>query len=156
MRFGHVLVLGLALFSGASAAEPGATAACSGAPSDTQLTVQVTDLRNANGQVAITVYPDDSKRFLAPKGKLDRQRVTAVAPTTEVCFNLPGAGFYAVAIYHDEDADRDFDRTALGWPDEGFGFSNDAPTSVGLPSFEDVRFSVTAGANAILIHTRYP
>ena len=30
-------------------------------------------------------------------------------------------------------------------PAEGYGFSNDAPTTVGLPSFGDVRFTAPAG-----------
>jgi uncharacterized protein (DUF2141 family) len=155
MRFAHFLILAAALLAGSSRAEP-AQATCTGEETDTYLAVQVTDIRRAKGEVAITVYPDNSERFLAPRGKLARQRVPAAAPTTEACFNLPGPGFYAVAIYHDENANRDFDRTLIGLPDEGFGFSNDAPTSVGLPSFEDVRFNVTSGSNTILIHTRYP
>lgn len=130
--------------------------ACAGTDAGVQLTVQVAGIRAAEGQVAITIYPDDPDRFLASGGKLARQRVTAVAPVTEACFNLPAAGYYAIAIYHDANANRDFDRTLLGFPDEGFGFSNDPETTIGLPSFKEVRFSVKAGANAIRIQTRYP
>jgi len=138
------------------AAVPPASPACFGTQTGVTLTVDVTNLRNAKGEVAVTVYPDNSDRFLAKGGKLARQRVPAVAPTTEVCFYLPAAAYYAVAIYHDENANRDFDRTLVGYPDEGFGFSNDAPTTVGLPSFSDARFAVVDGANAIRIQTRYP
>ena len=83
-------------------------------------------------------------------------RTRAVAPTTRACFNLPEAGTYAVVIYHDADGDSDFDRSAIGRPTEGFGFSNDAPARLGLPSFRSVRFAVTPGDNTIRIQTRYP
>ncbi|WP_369058682.1 DUF2141 domain-containing protein [Caulobacter sp. 73W] len=106
-----------------------------------KLTVQVLGVRAAMGEMAVTIYPDNPKRFLAPKGKLYRVRAITTAPMTTVCFNVP-PGAYAVAIYHDQNGDRDFNRSVIGMPTEGFGFSNDAPTKVGLPSFESVRFVV--------------
>lgn len=143
----------LASMEGAAAAP---ALVCSGEPTAFRLTVSVTDLKSAEGQVAITVYPDEEKRFLAAGGKLARQRVSAVAPTTAACFYLPAAGYYAVAIYHDANANHDFDRTMLGFPDEGFGFSRDPQSTVGLPDLDEVRFPVAAGDTAITIHTRYP
>ena len=41
-------------------------------PGSVRLTVIATELRNAQGEVAFTIYPDDSSRFLAKKGKLPR------------------------------------------------------------------------------------
>ena len=38
--------------------------------------VQVSGVSPAQGEVAVTLYPDDSRRFLAPKGKLARARVS--------------------------------------------------------------------------------
>jgi len=149
-----------ALMSGAaSIASAGAVEAqtCEGAAGGgARLNVIVNGVRAAEGQIAVTVYPDNARRFLAPGGKLLRVRTRAVAPTTRACFNLPGAGTYAVVIYHDADGDSDFDRSAIGRPTEGFGFSNDAPARLGLPSFRSVRFAVTPGDNTIRIQTRYP
>lgn len=146
-------VLGLALGSPAAAQED-----CEGGPPKTggaKLSVQVTDVRRAEGEIAVTIYPDDPRRFLAKRGKLLRQRVAAEAPTTSTCFWLPTAGVYAVAVYHDANGDRDFDRNRVGLPLEGFGFSNDAPTKTGLPSFDSVRFRVKAGSNPLRIRLRY-
>src|SRR3546814_17710345 len=61
------------------------------------------------------------------------------SPRTSACFWVT-PGHYAVAIYHDENGDRKFNRT-LTTPKEGFGFSNDAPTTFGLSSFAKVRFA---------------
>lgn len=129
--------------------------ACTGdrTPSATKLTILATGLRNAAGEVAITVYPDDRSRFLAKGGKLLRARVPAVAPDTAACFWLP-AGHYAIAQYHDENADHDFNRTLFAIK-EGFGFSNDPPTSFGIPSFASARFALPAGGATIRVAMRY-
>lgn len=138
-----------------STAPAGAQApACTGArqPGSVRLTVIATGLRNAEGEVAFTLYPDDPKRFLAKKGKLLRARVPARAPSAAACFWVP-PGHYAVATYHDENGDHHFNRTLFSIK-EGFGFSNDAPTTLGLPTFEKVRFAVPSNAE-IRIRTRY-
>lgn len=127
---------------------------CGGKPGPNRLTVQITGVAPAKGEVAVTVYPDDAKRFLAPKGKLYRLRVKAEAPVTTACFHLD-PGVYAIAIYHDANGDQDFNRTLVGMPAEGFGFSNDAPTRIGLPSFESVRLRVKAGQTTTAIRMRY-
>jgi uncharacterized protein (DUF2141 family) len=147
----------LVLLAGLAAACPVAASAqnCVGpaGPGTTRLIVEATDLRNAAGEVAFTVYPDSRSRFLAKGGKLLRARVAARAPVTRACFNLrPGS--YAVAHYHDENRDRDFNRTLVA-PKEGFGFSNDAPTSIGLPSLSAARFALPPGGRLLRMRTRY-
>jgi uncharacterized protein (DUF2141 family) len=143
------LTMAFGLVAGAAAAE------CEGRPSQTKLTVQVTGVRAARGEVAVTVYPDEARRFLAPKGKLLRARVPAQAPTATACFWLPQPAHYAIAVYHDANGDRDLNRSLVGLPTEGFGFSNDAPTPTGLPAFKAVRFRVGPGDSQIHIKLRY-
>lgn len=145
--------LGLALAAGG----PAFAQSCAGAPGKgvVELDVQVAGLRNARGQVAVTVYPDDPRRFLAPRGKLLRRRTAAVAPVTSSCFWVR-PGYYAVAVYHDQNGDRDFARSLVGLPAEGYGFSNDAPTRTGLPSFTAVRFQVPPEGRKIRLTMRYP
>lgn len=128
---------------------------CEGHESQTKLTVQVTGVRAARGEMAITLYPDDARRFLAPHSKLARVRAVAQAPMTTACFWLPAPGFYAVAVYHDENGNRDFDRTMVGLPAEGFAFSNDPPTPTALPPFRAVRFSAGEGETRIKVKLRY-
>ncbi|OYX97457.1 MAG: hypothetical protein B7Y78_01955 [Caulobacter sp. 35-67-4] len=117
--------------------------------------MQVSQLSSAVGKVVVTLYPSNPRRFLAPRGKLLRLRVKAVTPMTRACFNLPGPDVYAVAVYHDANANEDFDRNRLGMPTEGFGFSNDAPTQFGLPSFESARFVAQPGDNTLRVGMRY-
>lgn len=127
---------------------------CAGKSGPHSVSVLVSGIRNAKGEVAITLYPDDPKRFLAPRGKLMRQRVKAEAPVTKACFFVD-PGVYAIAVYHDTNADRDFNRNPVGMPTEGFGFSNDPPTKFGIPSFESVRFRFKPGQPPVAIRMRY-
>jgi uncharacterized protein (DUF2141 family) len=128
---------------------------CAGQPGNgaVQLTVVAIDLRSTAGEVAFTIYPDNKSRFLAKGGKLLRIRVPAKRPETRACFWLL-PGHYALAQYHDENRDRDFNRT-LFVPKEGFGFSNDAPTSLGLPSFSSARFALPAAGAVLHARMRY-
>ena len=146
----------MALMAFASASVPAAQAfACEGAPSAIKLTVEVRSVRSPKGEMVVTVYPDDPGRFLAHKGKLLRVRTPTKTPTTSACFYLPKAAYYAVAVYHDENGDHDFNRTIVGLPAEGFGFSNDPSTKTGLPSFKSVRFEAKGGDTNIHVTLRY-
>lgn len=132
-----------------------AEAPCVGAAAGARLVVEVAGAKPVQGQVVVTVYPDDPRRFLAPHGKLLRARPPATSPVTRACFELPGPGTYAVAVYHDANGDGHFNRTLIGMPAEGFGFSNDAPTKTGLPAFSAVRFPVKAGETVQHVTLRY-
>ena len=151
MRIPVTFLIVLAAASPASVTAQGCVGP--GGPGATRLVVEATEVRNAGGEVAFTVYPDSRGRFLTKGGKLLRARVPARTPLTRACFNLP-PGSYAVAQYHDENRDRDFNRSLIA-PKEGFGFSNDAPTSIGLPSLSAARFALPAGGRTLRMRMRY-
>lgn len=144
-----------ALGAAAFAAPADAVERCVGVAGPHVLTVKVSGVRVARGEVAVTLYPDEPKRFLAPKGKLYRSRVKVEGPIASACFYLPEPGMYAVAVYHDANADRDFNRDLFGMPAEGFGFSNDPPTKLGVPSFQAVRFRARPGQMTLSVSMRY-
>jgi uncharacterized protein (DUF2141 family) len=115
---------------------------CVGRPGPVHLRFNVQGLKSSDGLIAITVYADDSRKFLAKRGSLYVGRTPAKAPTTRACVYLPHTGVYAFAVYHDRNANRRFDRTSLGLPAEPGGFSNNPSTFLGLPSFSSVRLNV--------------
>jgi uncharacterized protein (DUF2141 family) len=129
---------------------------CTGTPSNVRLYVNVENVRSAQGLVAVTLYADDSRRFLARRGSLYVGRAPARSPSTRVCIHLPGTGTYALAVYHDADGNRSFNRTRLGLPNEGFGFTNNPPTMFGVPSFRAVRISVPRTNMQTTVRLRYP
>ncbi|MET0179010.1 MAG: DUF2141 domain-containing protein [Novosphingobium sp.] len=129
---------------------------CEGVPSNTWLNVSAEGLRNGNGLLTIALYPDDPRRFLAKKGTIKNHRVAATAPTTKACIFVPRPGVYAIAVYHDADANRKLNRTTFGLPNEGFGFSNNPSTVAGLPAFRSVRLNVPKSGLTTHIRMKYP
>jgi uncharacterized protein (DUF2141 family) len=135
---------------------PAAAQNCTGQPSATRLQVKVSNVRSAKGLIAVTLYADNSRKFLVKRGSLYVGRVNATAPVTSVCIYVPGPGIYGLAVYHDENANRKFDRSLIGLPAEGYGFSNDAPTLFGLPSFNKVRLNVPRSDFQTSVKLKYP
>jgi len=137
-------------------AQPGAPAGCTGPASAVWLNVKVDGVRSGKGLIAVTLYPDNSSKFLAKKGSLYVGRVDAQSGTTRACIFIPRTGVYAVAIYHDENASMRFDRNGLGLPAEGYGFSNNPSTIAGLPSFRSVRLNIPKSGLTTQITMKYP
>ena len=132
-----------------------APSGCTGPASATWLNISVDGVRDARGLIAITVYADDAGRFLARNGSLYVVRVPARAGATSACIFVPKPGTYAIAVYHDADANMRLNRSGLGLPMEGFGFSNNPVTVVGLPTFASVRLSVPRANTSVRIRLRY-
>ena len=146
----------LAIGAAAPATTTAAPANCSGSKSDTWLNVVVENVRSGDGQIAVTLYADNASKFLAKRGSLYVGRVPAKAGATRMCLHLPKTGVYALAVYHDIDGDRSFDRTGLGLPAEGYGFSNNASTLAGLPTFASVRLNIPRNNMTTRIRLKYP
>jgi len=144
--------LAACLSSHAAAESP----ACTGHPSATRLYVDVDNVTSSDGLIAVTLYADDASKFLAHHGSLYVGRVPAKSGTTTVCIYVPATGTYALAVYHDANANRKFDRTAIGLPAEGFGFSNNPRVFLGMPAWRSVRLAVPRGDMHTRIRLRYP
>lgn len=120
------------------------------------LNVEVTGVRSSSGLIAVTIYADDSSRFLVSKGSLDVVRFPASQGTFRGCVKLPKNGVYAIAVYHDEDGSRKLNRSGLGLPTEAFGFSNNPSTLAGIPAFRSVRLNVPKPNLTTRINLTYP
>ena len=146
-------LLGAAAVPAPALAQPG----CVGPESKTTINVVVEGLRNANGLVAVTLYEDNPRKFLAKGGSLYTGRANATAPATRVCIHVPKPGVYAIAVYHDENSSTRIDRAGLlGIPTEGFGFSNNPPTVASQPSFRSVRINIPRSGLTTHVRLKYP
>src|SRR5579864_8327859 len=125
------------------------------APDQGALRVSVSGMRSAKGNVTITIYPDDAAHFLDGKYKVARQQVPTTLPITTACFVLPAPGNYAVALFHDENANGHLDTNALGIPTEGYGFSNNPTLYFGPPDLGRVRFTFHPGDNGVDVRMKY-
>jgi uncharacterized protein (DUF2141 family) len=106
-------------------------------------TVEVTvdNVRNANGHVRVAIC--DARNFLAKKCDHDAA-VPSQAGTTTLRIDAP-PGVYAAQGYLDDHDWGEVRRTLLGLPEQGIGFSRDAPFHFGPPSFDDAKFTVAPG-----------
>ncbi len=140
----------------AGAQDPVPPPGCSGPPSATWLNLTVNGLHSSDGQLAITLYADKPNKFLAKHGSLYVGRVAAGANSMRSCIFVPKTGVYALALYHDANANQKFDRTGIGLPAEGYGFSNNPSTFAGLPSFRSVRINVPRTGLSTRVQMKYP
>lgn len=58
--------------------------------------------------------------------------------------NVP-AGNYAITVFHDHDQDGQIRKNKVGYPLDGFGFSNNPSLIFGIPSFSKCSKKVSAG-----------
>ncbi|MDP3907592.1 DUF2141 domain-containing protein [Novosphingobium sp.] len=140
----------------ASEGAPTPPPGCTGTPSQTWLNVVADGMKNGDGLLAVTLYADNPSKFLVKRGSLYVGRVNATAGTTRACIFVPKPGVYALALYHDENANQSFDRTGVGFPAEGFGFTNNPATLAGLPAFKSVRLNVPKAGLTTRIQMKYP
>ncbi|APR80723.1 Hypothetical protein A7982_06070 [Minicystis rosea] len=120
------------------------------------LSVRALDFRNTKGRAIVAVFNDKDgwpkieKAIRVEKVGLDKS-------TLDVTFRDLPPGTYAVEVIHDENDNGKLDMRWLPYPKpiEGAGASNDAPASLGPPSWADARFRLTDKGGAIAIHVRY-
>jgi uncharacterized protein (DUF2141 family) len=137
-------------------AQAEAPLACDAAnPNQVRLQISVTGMRSTDGNVTVTIYPDEPSHFLDGAYKLARQAVPVTLPVTQLCFAFAQPGFYAVALFHDENGNGHFDTTLLGLPAEGFGFSNNPTLYLGPPNLSQVRIATHLRDNPIPIQMKY-
>ena len=153
--FGVLAVSSLAL---ATLPARGQIAGGLGDPGDAMRYLVVTvHTRNDRGRVYCGLwrgregYPTERRRAVgqARDRTLSRHRGVCV-------FEDVSPGEYAVATFHDENANNDLDRNFLGIPSEGTGASNGAHNPFGPPGYDDARFLYpNTRVHRIAIHIRY-
>lgn len=118
--------------------------------------VDITRLRNNNGHVLISLFKDGNGYPDQVEKAVRRAKLSIKDKTAWVLFTGLPAGKYAVAILHDENDDQRMNKTGLGLPREGYGFSNNVMGAFGPPTFSRAGFAYS-GKNLLQlqIRTRY-
>ena len=110
------------------------------------LELTVTGVRSDAGQLMIGLYDseanwkdalDNSARvgLLNDKGRLIGVTMRARKGSQSLGFLQLPPGDYAVIVFHDENDNGLLDKSALGIPIEGYGFSNNAEGFFSAPSW---------------------
>lgn len=117
-----------------------------------ELTVTITDIREAQGSLMVAVVDSDAAWNNQAK-PVAAQKVTAVKGEMTLKFADLPAGKYAVQVMHDENGNNQLDANFLGIPSEGYGFSNN-PNVMRRAHFDEAVFEIDADSKAITIRLR--
>ena len=105
------------------------------------LTVMVTNIKSLKGEIKIGVYnnkasfPNKEDMYKSLTLKVNRYSETFIIK------DLP-KGYYAVALFHDENSDGICNTNFLGIPEEAYGFSNNYRPILSVPSFNNCRINL--------------
>lgn len=104
----------------------------------------VRGLRNDVGVVGGGIYADPHV-WTQHGGQVATCHSPIRGGSSRCVIHAPGPGRYAFAFLHDEDGDGHMHTDALGLPQEGYGFGNNARGTLGAPSFESASYEIGAG-----------
>jgi uncharacterized protein (DUF2141 family) len=118
------------------------------------LIVHIDGFRNQKGDAGVTLFtsPDgwpeqNDKAFEHGSYPFSGNQAT-------VSLNVP-SGRYSIAVLHDENSNHKLDRNFLGFPKEGFGFSNNPKVRLIAPDFDTAAMQVGCPTTEILVHLIY-
>jgi uncharacterized protein (DUF2141 family) len=120
------------------------------------ITIIVTNLRNTDGEVLISLY-DKAEGF--PRDRSAIVRSVAIVPdgsdqVATVFEDLP-YGDYAVAVLHDEDRSLGMTFGRFRMPKEGYCFSNNVKVRFKAPSFKKAKFTLDSARVTQTLRMRY-
>ncbi len=119
-----------------------------------ELRIKVTELRSNDGDVHVAVY--DRPESFPKGGAMAAEKVMPASPDGVLAaFAGLAPGAYAVAVYHDENANHDFDQGIFGIPLEGYAFSNGAAVFLGPPDFAEAAVRLGSEGTEIIIPMTY-
>jgi len=120
------------------------------------ITVIITDLRNAEGEVLISLY-NQAEGFPRDRSTIIRSAAVPAdgsGQVTTVFERLPH-GDYAIAVLHDEDFTQDMTFGAFHLPKEGYCFSNNVKVRFKAPKFEKAKFTLDGDNVTQTLRMRY-
>lgn len=122
-------------------------------PAESTVDIDLAGLRSQRGTVHVCLtrkpahFPDCKK----DPGAL---RTSVAASAHHLHLDHVPPGRYAIAVFHDENSNRNLDKFA-GIPKEGFAFSRNPSIKFRPPRFEEVAVDLTPGANQARLKMHY-
>lgn len=113
--------------------------ACMPVSSQVSLTIEINNLRNSKGQVLLQLLDENQKELKGYKVDIKENKSLLVIDNLK-------PGKYGFRYFHDENKNSKMDKSFMGIPEEGFGFSKNAKGTFGPPSFEKWVFDLRTSA----------
>ncbi|RKD90857.1 DUF2141 domain-containing protein [Mangrovibacterium diazotrophicum] len=101
----------------------------------------VPNVESAQGDLQVSIFNND-KTFLKEKEEYRIYRFKVEKDSDVFTIDDLPQGEYAMIIFHDKNSNKDLDRSFLGIPKEGYGFSNNIKPHLSAPDFRDCCFSL--------------
>lgn len=120
---------------------------------NTQITIS--GIRSEKGQLILNIFKDDDsynkekelKKLVFEKKAISRDLMIIN------CDLAPGT--YGITLIDDENKDGELNKSFIGIPKEGFGFSNFFMEKMKKPAFDDFKIIVKSKDNKISIKVKY-
>ncbi len=120
-----------------------------------QLTVTIDGLRNTKGNVCLSLF-SQAEGFPSQANRAVALQCVAARDVAEgVIFQGLSAGNYAIAVFHDANADGKLNTGIFGIPKEGFGFSGNPAIKTRAPRFNETAFALSTPTAQIQIQMKY-
>lgn len=107
------------------------------------ISVKVHNVPSSDGKISVAVYDSDAS-FLKFEGVIKTSSAKANEGIVTVEIEDIPAGEYALAVFHDANANNELDKNWLGIPKEKVAFSKAKMRTFGPPKYEECVFKVNA------------
>ena len=122
------------------------------------LTVRVEGIAHRKGEVGVALFNNKLGYPVHIEHAYENEWVELKEgqENLEVVFDTIPPGEYAISVMHDENGNRMLERSTMGFPKEGVGFSNDQRVVLSAPKFAKAKFNLSEGEQKkILIKLEY-
>lgn len=118
-----------------------------------RLTLKITGINEVKGELGIGLY-SNKEAWLNKGHEFVLKRVLVTEKEEMIIYKNVPQGVYGISVYHDENNNGKIEKNLIGFPQEGFGFSNNIRPRFKAPAFKHAAFEVKADTT-ILIKLRY-
>ncbi len=115
--------------------------------------IEVSGLRNAKGALHACLTRNPA-HFPDCKSDPAALRASAPASTHRLKIDHIPPGRYAIAVFHDQNSNRNLDKFA-GIPKEGFAFTRNPSIKFRAPRFDEVAIDLAPGATLVRLKMNY-
>ncbi len=115
--------------------------------------IHVTGLKNQSSTLFVAVF-DSAKGFPKPEHSRETSTVPVTTDSVDFSLSLPDLATTGIAIFQDLNGDGKLTKNSFGLPIEPYGFSNNARSTFGPPSFSQSAFRVSDSTSSIEITVR--
>ena len=115
--------------------------------------IHVSGLTNKSSNLYVAVF-DSADGFPKPEHSRTTTTIPVDAESVEFSLSLPDSSTTGIAIFQDLNGDGKLTKNGFGLPTEPYGFSNNARSTFGPPSFSQAAFNVDEKTSPIEITVR--